>query len=196
MSPRSPTRAGGISRATARAISAKFPWAQYRTFVDVGTAQGDTAAQIALAHAHLTGAGFDLPEVAPVFEDYAASLGLSSRLKFVPGSFFDDSLPSADVVVMGHILHDWNLDVKRMLIRKAYEAIPAGGAFIVFEAIIDDDRSKNAFGLMMSLNMLIQTSGGFDFTGADCQGWMKDAGFRETRAEHLVGPDSMVIGIK
>ncbi|MBV8833890.1 MAG: methyltransferase [Acidobacteriaceae bacterium] len=186
----------GIGRPTARAISTKFPWAQYRTFVDVGTAQGDTAAQIALAHAHLTGAGFDLPEVAPVFEDYAASLGLSSRLKFVPGSFFDDSLPSADVVVMGHILHDWNLDVKRMLIRKAYEAIPAGGAFIVFEAIIDDDRSKNAFGLMMSLNMLIQTSGGFDFTGADCQGWMKDAGFRETRAEHLVGPDSMVIGIK
>ena len=62
--------------------------------------------------------------------------------------------------------------------------------------VIDDDRSKNAFGLMMSLNMLIETPGGFDYTGADCQGWMKAAGFSSTRVEHLVGPDSMVIGIK
>jgi hypothetical protein len=186
----------GISRGTARAIAAKFPWSGYHTFVDVGTAQGDTAAQIALAHPHLSGTGFDLPEVAPIFEDYSASLGLSSRLKFSPGSFFDDVLPSADVVIMGHILHDWSLDVKRMLIRKAYDAIPPGGAFIVFEAIIDDDRSTNAFGLMMSLNMLIETPDGFDFTGADCQGWMREAGFRESRVEHLIGPDSMVIGIK
>jgi len=186
----------GISRGTARAIAAKFSWADYATFVDVGTAQGDTASQIALAHPHLTGAGFDLPEVAPIFEDYIASLGLAGRLKFASGSFFDDPLPSADVVIMGHILHDWSLDVKRMLIRKAYEAVPEGGAFIVFEAIIDDDRRSNAFGLMMSLNMLIETPDGFDFTGADCQGWMREAGFRETRVEHLIGPDSMVIGIK
>lgn len=86
--------------------------------------------------------------------------------------------------------------VKRMLVRKAYEALPAGGAFIAYESIIDDDRSTNAFGLLMSLNMLIETPGGFDYTGADCAGWMKEAGFRETRVEHLVGPDSMVIGIK
>lgn len=186
----------GISRGTARAIAAKFPWRQYRTFVDVGTAQGDTPVQIALANSHLTGAGFDLPEVAPIFEEYADSHGLSARLEFAPGSFFDDPLPKADVVVMGHILHDWGLDIKRMLIRKAYEAIPEGGAFIVFEALIDDARCSNAFGLLMSLNMLIETPDGFDFTGADCQGWMKEAGFRETRVEHLLGPDSMVIGIK
>ena len=98
--------------------------------------------------------------------------------------------------MMGHILHDWNLEEKRMLIGKAYDALPKGGALIVYEAIIDDDRRKNAFGLLMSLNMLIETPGGFDYTGADCMGWMKDAGFKETRVEHLVGPDSMVIGIK
>jgi O-methyltransferase domain/Dimerisation domain len=186
----------GISRGTALAIAAQFPWAGYQTFVDVGTAQGDTAAQLALAHPHLTGTGFDLPQVGPIFEDYAESLGLSARLKFAPGSFFDDPLPRADVVVMGHILHDWNLDVKRMLIRKAYDALPEGGAFIVFEAIIDDDRSTNAFGLLMSLNMLIETPDGFDFTGADCQSWMRDAGFRQTRVEHLIGPNSMVVAIK
>jgi hypothetical protein len=98
--------------------------------------------------------------------------------------------------MMGHILHDWNLDEKKMLIRKAYEALPAGGALIVYESIIDDGRSKNSFGLLMSLNMLIETPGGFDYTAADCIGWMKEAGFRDTRSEHLVGPDSMVIGIK
>ena len=89
-----------------------------------------------------------------------------------------------------------DLPTKKMLIKKAFDAIPAGGALIVYEAIIDDDRSKNAFGLMMSLNMLIESPGGFDYTGADCAGWMKEAGFSATRVEHLVGPDSMVVGIK
>jgi hypothetical protein len=97
---------------------------------------------------------------------------------------------------MGHILHDWGMEDKRMLIRKAYNAVPEGGALIVYESIIDDDRSKNAFGLMMSLNMLIESQAGSDYTGADCQGWMREAGFRATRVEHLVGPDSMVIGVR
>jgi len=151
---------------------------------------------VALANPHIEGTGFDLPEVGPIFEDYVATNGLSSRVKFLPGSFLHQPLPKADVVMMGHILHDWNLDEKRMLVRKAYEALPEGGALIVYESIIDDERSANSFGLLMSLNMLLETPGGFDYTGADCARWMKDAGFRETRVEHLVGPDSMVIGIK
>jgi len=186
----------GISRGGNLAIAAKFPWSRYKTYLDAGTAQGDLAVQIALANPHLSGIGFDLPEVGPIFEEYVEKNGLTNRVKFEGGSFLDQPLPKADVITMGHILHDWDLDIKRMLIRKAYEAIPEGGAFIVYECIIDDDRSKNAFGLMMSLNMLIETPGGFDYTGADCQGWMKEAGFRETRVEHLVGPDSMVIGIR
>src|SRR5579883_1415741 len=186
----------GISRAAARAIAAKFSWKSYRTFVDIGTAQGDTAAQISLAHPHLSGMGFDLAEAGPIFDEYIAELGLSQRLRFVGGNFFEDQFPKADVVIMGHILHDWDLDTKRMLVEKGYAAVPEGGALIVFESIIDDERSRNAFGLMMSLNMLIETPGGFDYTGADCQGWMRDAGFRETQVQHLAGPDSMVIGIK
>ncbi len=186
----------GISHGSALAIAAKFPWKQYKTYCDVGTAQGDTAAQIALAHPHLSGMGFDLAEVGPIFEEYVGELGLNGRLKFTAGNFFEGALPKVDVIVMGHILHDWDLPTKKMLIGKVYEALPKGGAFIVYEAIIDDDRSKNAFGLLASLNMLIETYGGFDYTGADCQGWMREAGFRETRVEHLVGPDSMVVGIK
>jgi O-methyltransferase domain/Dimerisation domain len=186
----------GISHGSALAIAAKFPFSNYRTACDVGTAQGDTAAQIALAHPHLKVFGFDLPEVGPIFEEYAGQLDLNGRLTFAPGSFFENPLPKVDVIVMGHILHDWDLATKKTLIAKAYDALPSGGAYIVYEAIIDDDRRKNAIGLMMSLNMLIETYGGFDYTGADCQGWMRDAGFKETRVEHLVGPDSMVVGIK
>lgn len=186
----------GISRGANLAIAQRFPWKNYRTFVDVGTAQGDLAVQIALANPHLQGFGFDLPEVAPIFEEYVKAAGLADRLSFVRGSFFDQELPRADVVLMGHILHDWDLPTKKMLIGKAFAVIPSGGALVVYESIIDDDRSKNAFGLMMSLNMLIETPGGFDFTGADCAGWMKEAGFTSTRVEPLVGPDSMVVGIK
>lgn len=186
----------GISRGANMTIARKFPWADYSTFVDVGTAQGDLAVQVATANPQLRGIGFDLPAVAPIFNDYAKAMGVSGRVSFVAGSFFDEPLPKADVVMMGHILHDWDLPTKKMLVKKAFEALPKGGAFIVYESIIDNDRSKNAFGLMMSLNMLIETPGGFDYTGADCEGWMKEAGFASTRVEPLLGPDSMVIGIK
>ena len=186
----------GISRGANVAIAQKLPWQQYKTFADIGTAQGDLAVQLALANPHLNGVGFDLAEVGPIFQDFVEQNGLSDRLRFQDGNFFDEPLPNADVITMGHILHDWNLDEKKMLLRKAYDALPAGGAVVIYDAIIDDDRSQNAFGLMMSLNMLIETPGGFDYTGADCIAWMQEAGFREARVEHLVGPDSMVAGIK
>jgi O-methyltransferase domain/Dimerisation domain len=186
----------GISHGSNMTIATQFPFGGYKTALDAGTAQGDLVTQVALANPHLHCIGFDLPEVAPIFEEYVEMNGVAERVQFQPGSFLTDPLPKADVVMMGHILHDWDLATKRMLIGKAYDALPEGGALVVYEAIIDDDRRKNAFGLMMSLNMLIETPGGFDYTGADCVGWMKDAGFKETRVEHLVGPDSMVVGIK
>ena len=186
----------GISRSSNMAIAGHSLWGDYKTFVDAGTAQGDLAVQIARANPHLTGIGFDLPEVGPVFEEYVEKCGLQDRVSFTGGSFFEQDLPKADVVTMGHVLHDWDLETKRMLIGKAYEALPEGGAFIVYETLIDDDRSENALGLLMSLNMLIETPGGFDFTGADCQAWMKEAGFKKTSQHPLAGPDSMVIGIK
>ena len=147
----------GISHGANMTIARAFPWKDYATFVDVGTAQGDLAVQVALAHTHLRGIGFDLPQVEPIFTEYVAAIGVSDRVGFTPGSFFERDLPKADVVMMGHILHDWDLPTKRML---------------------------------------IETPGGFDYTGADCRQWMTAAGFTATRVEPLVGPDSMVIGIK
>lgn len=185
-----------ISGNTARAIAAKFPWQDHRSVIDIGCAEGAVPVQIALAHEHITGGGFDLPALASISDDYVAGFGLGERLGFTAGDFFIDPLPQADVLVMGHILHDWDLDEKRLLVRKAYDALPEAGALIVYDAIIDDERRSNAFGLLMSLNMLIETPGGFDYTGADCRAWMQEAGFRDSYVEHLVGPDSMVVGIK
>jgi hypothetical protein len=185
-----------ISTGAAHAIAAKFPWQDRQTVIDVGCAEGAVPVQIARAHDHITGGGFDLPQLAPIFEEHVAQFGLGGRLSFTAGDFFAGPLPQADVLVMGHILHDWDLDEKRVLLQKAHDALPDGGALIVYDAIIDDDRRDNAFGLLMSLNMLIETPGGFDYTGADCLEWMQETGFRESYIEHLVGPDSMVVGIK
>ena len=186
----------GISLGAAKAISEKFPWGDYNTFADIGAAQGGTPVFIAKAHHHLQGIGYDLKQVQPVFEKYAREHGVADRVKFQTGDFFKDALPEVDVIIMGHILHDWDMEQKRVLIKKAYDALPEGGAFIIYEALIDDNRRENAMGLLMSLNMLVETPGGFDYTGADCQKWLREAGFRETCVEHLIGPDSMVIGIK
>lgn len=186
----------GLSQLSGKGLAEKFSWQQRSSFIDIGGAQGGVAVQVARAHPHLRGGAFDLPVVKPIFEEYVKAQGLADRLKFHPGNFMKDSLPQAEVLIMGHILHDWNLAEKKMLLRKAFDALPAGGALIVHEAIIDDARRQNSFGLLMSLNMLIETPGGFDFTAADCISWMRETGFRETYLERLAGPDSMVVGIK
>lgn len=187
----------GISTGPAMAIAAKFPFKNHKTVIDIGCAQGAVPVQLALAHPHLEVFGYDLPTVGPIFNEFVSDFGLQNRVKFIAGDFFKDAtIPSADVLIMGHILHDWNLEEKKTLLKKAYAALNPSGALIVYEALIDDERRKNIFGLMMSLNMLIETAGGFDYTGADAKGWFKEVGFENMYVQHLVGPDSAVIGFK
>lgn len=186
----------GLGVGTAHALTAKFPLPDARTCVDVGCAEGALPVAIARAFPAMTCVGFDLPEVRPAFEEYVAARGLSDRVTFHPGDFRSDPLPPADVMVMGHILHDWDLETKLMLLSRAHEALDDGGVLIVYESLIDDAREASVFGLLMSLNMLVETPGGFDFTGEDCQAWMRSTGFRETWTEPLAGPESMVVAIK
>jgi hypothetical protein len=186
----------GISMGDAHAIAETFPWERYQTVIDIGTSEGCVPVQLALRHPQLTGGGFDLPMVRPAFEEYVGRHGLADRLRFYPGDFFADPLPSADVVVMGHVLHNWSLEQKLELLGKAYRALPDGGALIVYESIIDDDRQANTFGLLLSVAMLLVTHDGSGYTGAQCCSWMSDIGFRDSYVEPLVGPDSMVVGIK
>ncbi len=186
----------GQSLPVAQILARIFPWEAVRTVVDIGTAQGCLLVELARCHAHLTGGGFDLPAVAPIFTRYVESHGLSERLRFTSGDFFSDDLPRADVLVMGLVLHDWDLPTKRMLISKAYAALEKGGSLIIYEFLIDDERRTHLPGLLMSLNMLIETRGGFDYTGADCIGWTRDAGFTDCRVVPLIGPHSAVIPTK
>ncbi len=186
----------GASMGAARAIASKFPWRNYETFVDVGAAQGCVPVQLALAHRHLRGTGFDLAPVEPIYSEFVRSFGLEARLGFQAGDFFRDPMPQADVLIMGHILHDWNLEQKHLLLQKAYAALPKRGTLIVYDAMIDDARSSNAAGLLMSLNMLIETPGGFDYTPSDCRGWMKATGFRSIRLVPLTAMESMLVATK
>ena len=186
----------GGTRLAAAAIATKFPWCRYKTVIDIGTAQGCLPAEIVRAHPHLTGGGFDLPAVRPRFESYVKEHGLAHRLHFHAGDFLKGPLPSADVLIIGRVLHNWNLATKHMLLRKAHDALPAAGALITYQRLIDDERRSNTAGLLASLHMLIMTEGGFNYTGADLIGWMQEAGFHDMRVEPLTRELSMVLGMK
>ncbi|MBL1074912.1 methyltransferase [Nocardia sp. 2] len=184
----------GLSLPSAHVIAARFPWQRWITVADIGTAQGALLRAVLQEHPHLQGIGYDLPAVEPLFTEYVAPLG--KRVAFQPGDFLTDPLPVAEVLVFGHILHDWDLDTKRMLLAKAHRALPEGGAILIYETLIDDERRSNLAGLLMSLNMLIETPGGFDYTAADLREWLAEAGFRDPRTERLAGPESMVWALK
>ena len=186
----------GISLANFRALAEKFDFSRYETVCDVGGATGQLCMILAERHPHLRCISYDLPVVAPIAERAIAAAGLADSVETATGDFFADPLPQADVITMGLILHDWNLDRKMHLIRSAYDALPEGGAFIVIENLIDDARRENAFGLMMSLNMLIEFGDAFDFTGSDFTGWCKEAGFSEVEIVPLTGPSSAGIAYK
>lgn len=183
------------SRMPARALARLFDWDQYVSFVDVGTAQGCVAVEIARAHPRLAGGGFDLPEVEDAFRAYTNARGLGERLRFHAGNFFHDELPEADVLVMGRILHNCGLPTKRMLLQKAHRALAAGGALIVYEPIIDDDRA-NGHALLAALTMLLETQEGFEFTLSECRHWMAEAGFGRMQTMTLDAAHTAIVGIK
>jgi O-methyltransferase/methyltransferase family protein len=186
----------GISLGNFQALADKFDFSRYETVCDVGGATGQLCTILAARHPHLRCTSYDLPVVVPIAERAIAAAGVSDRVTAASGDFFADPLPNADVITMGLILHDWNLEGKKHLIGAAYEALPEGGAFIVIENLIDDARRENAFGLMMSLNMLIEFGDAFDYTGSDFAGWCREAGFREVEILPLTGPASAGIAYK
>jgi len=180
----------------AQALALKFPWQEYGTVADIGAARGCCLAQIVGKHAHITGLGFDLSSVRASFENYVSAQCLSDRLRFFAGDFRTDSLPQADVLILGRVLHDWDLATKNLILRKAYAALPTDGALIVYETLIDDERRSRSHALLQSLNMLLMTEGGFDFSADDCIGWLRATGFRQMRVEPLACEHWMVVAIK
>jgi hypothetical protein len=186
----------GLSRINFEAFAEAFDFSPYRTLCDVGGATGLLCTEVAKRHPHLVCTSFDLPVVEPVAKRAIAAAGLAGRVRTASGDFFADPLPRADVITMGMILHDWNLEKKKHLVRAAYEALPPGGAFVAIEALIDDRRRENTHGLLMSLNMLIEFGDAFDFTGADFRAWCGEAGFQRFDVRHLAGATSAAIAYK
>jgi len=186
----------GLSRINFEAFADKFDFSRYKTLCDVGGASGLLSIEVANKHPQLTCVSFDLPQVEPVARKQIAAAGLEDRIRTASGDFFEDPLPKADVITMGMILHDWNLEKKMHLIRSAYDALPPGGALVAIEALIDDARRENVQGLLMSLNMLIEFGDAFDFTGADFEKWCREVGFARCEVLHLAGPSSAAIAYK
>jgi len=186
----------GISAGNFQAFADSFDFSRYRTLCDVGGATGLLSTCVAKSHPHMRCVSADLPAATAIATRKIAEAGVADRVSAQPIDFFREPLPRADVITMGMILHDWNLDRKMQLVKAAYEALPPGGAFVVIENIIDDARRENAFGLLMSLNMLIEFGDAFDFTGADFDNWCRSAGFRSTEVMPLGGPASAGIAYK
>ncbi len=186
----------GISRINFEAFAEKFDFSQYKTLCDVGGATGLLCIEAARRHAHLNCTSFDLPPVEPVAQKHIADAGLSGRVRTAAGDFFKNPLPKADVITMGMILHDWNLEKKIHLIRAAFDALPPGGALVAIESLIDDARRENVQGLLMSLNMLIEFGDAFDYSGADFRMWCGEVGFKRFEVIHLAGPSSAAVAYK
>ncbi|MCU1326154.1 MAG: O-methyltransferase family 2 [Bryobacterales bacterium] len=186
----------GLSRINFEAFARKFDLSKYATLCDVGGATGLLSVEVARLNPKLRCISFDLPPVAPIAQRHIAAAGLSDRIRTAAGDFFKDPLPRADVITMGMILHDWSLEKKMYLIRAAYDALPEGGALIAIEALIDDARRENVFGLLMSLNMLIEFGEAFDYSGADFRQWCSEVGFRRFEVIHLAGASSAAVAYK
>jgi len=186
----------GLSRINFEALALKFDFSKYKTLCDVGGATGLLCVEAAKKHPKLRCVSFDLPPVEPIAKKHIAAANLSDRVTTASGDFFKDPLPKCDVITMGMILHDWNLEKKMHLIRSAYDALPPGGALVAIEALIDDARRENLFGLLMSLNMLIEFGEAFDYSGADFRGWCSEVGFKRFEVIHLAGPSSAAVAYK
>jgi hypothetical protein len=186
----------GISTGEAMLIAARFPWKRFRSFVDIGAPQGALAVPVALNHPHLTGASYDLAAVGPIFEEYVESFALSERLRFIPGDMHHGPLPTAHVICFGHVLHGYGETKRRELIAKAYDAVPIGGAVIVYDAMVDPAHTHNVASHQGRPNIVLETREGFDATATQCTDWLRAAGFVGVTTRHLIGPTSMVFGYK
>jgi hypothetical protein len=186
----------GLQKGNFMTLAEKFDFTKHGTVCDLGGASGAFSVAVAKRHPNVQCISFDLAQVLPIAQRTIDHAGVAAQVKAQAGDFFKDPLPKANVMTMGSILHDWSTEHKKMLIKKVYDALPAGGCFIAIENIIDDERRKNTFGLLMSLNMLIETGEGADYTGAQFKSWCSEAGFRSVEIMPLTGSSSAAIAYK
>ncbi len=187
----------GAQMGSFMAFAGQFDFSKYNTLCDIGGAAGSLSIQVAINNPHMNCITADLPQVQAIAQENINRFGVQESVKAIKLDFFEEhDFPKSDVITMGMILHDWGLQDKKMLIKKAYHALPEGGALVIIENAIDNERNKNTFGMLMSLNMLIETLEGFDFTASDFEGWARSIGFSKVEVMPLAGPTSALIAIK
>jgi hypothetical protein len=186
----------GFQMGNFMALAQSFDFSKHKTLVDIGGSAGMLSIMVAKHQGHMNCTSWDLPPVASIANEVIQEFQMHDRVKTDSGDFFKDEFPNADIITMGNILHDWDEETKLMLIKNAYNALPEGGVLIAIENVIDADRNKNAVGLMMSLNMLIETGSGFDYTFSDFNKWTSAVGFKSTALLPLAGPTSAAIAYK
>jgi hypothetical protein len=186
----------GIQTGNFMALVNKFDFSKYNTLADIGGADGWLSIQVCLRHPAIKCITFDLPPVAPLAEKKIAQFNLSNRISVAKGDFMKDDFPVGEIMVMGNILHGMNEEAKLQTLKKVYNTLPDGGVFIAIENIIDNDRRENTFGMLMSLNMLIENGDAFDYTFNDFERWAKEAGFKRTEIIPLTGPTSAALAYK
>ena len=143
----------------------------------------------------LRAAVFDLPAVIPFAREKVQQSTAAGRVELVPGDFFVDELPPADLYAVGRILHDWSQEKIERLLRKIFERLPAGGGLLIAEKLLAADKSGPTGAHMQSLNMLVCTEGK-ERTLAEYSVLLQAAGFGEVRG-HLTGaPVDAVLAIK
>lgn len=185
----------GTSLRIAEILADAFEWEAYETVCDVGAAKGVVPVTVAEKNDHIEATAFDLPPLEPVATEFIANSEVEDRVTFHAGDVFAQKLPEHDVFVMGRLLHDFDLARKKKLVQRAYDALPEGGALIVYGTMIDDERREKDDALLTSLYIRVETNG-FDYTHEQCQTWLQEVGFAETEACDLPSRESVVVGRK
>lgn len=174
-------------------LAKAYDWSKHSSVLDIGGCRGNLCSLIVGAHPHLKGNVFDLPQMEPLFDELVAERGLTGQVRFHGGSFFTDPLPTtADVVVMGHVLHDWDAQQRADLVEKAYGAVNPGGALIVYDRMLDDE-PDHVENLVISLDMLLVTDGGSEYPVSELVGNARRAGFTSTETAPFSDYDTIVV---
>jgi 8-O-methyltransferase len=176
-------------------LAERVDWSGYTTFADLGGARGNLAANIVLGQPHLRGICFDRPPSKSFFDEHVAALGVADKVTFQAGDFFADDLPQVDVLVYGHVLHDWDTETRRTLIRRAYRALKPGGSLIIYDRMIDDALSDPDV-LIFSLTVMLTSAGGSEYRVRECDQWLREAGFSDITITPILENHTFVLARK
>jgi acetylserotonin N-methyltransferase len=176
-------------------VVAAFDLSRFHHLVDLGGATGHLAVAACERYPHLRAAVFDLPPVVEFAREQVALSSAADRIDLLPGDFFADDLPEADLFAVGRILHDWSEEKIRSLLRKIFERLPARGGLLIAEKLLAADKSGPTGAHMQSLNMLICTEGK-ERTLEEYSTLLRAAGFGEVRGQLTGAPVDAVLAIK